>query len=155
MNDKKQNSIGDYCKLQINNFMDSENKKQKSFGLFNDKSSTKLKFFHSSYNSVANNSQTKNMKKHKKLKLFKLRHNNKIKNQLEIDDTDTFRKVNFDSKTSISYSLSNINSSISLGSSNNDDNSRNSITKNEKKKKYHGFIKFFLNKKHSKVKYII
>jgi len=153
-NNEKLNSFSKNYKLQVNNFFDSKDISYNN----ND-----IQIYQQN-NYAINNLQDKNMKKHKKLKLFRLSYNHKTKNKMEIEDTNSFKTVNFISSNSLNsstggsnnklynYSQSNIYSSTSLSSSTNDDNSSNFIPKSdEKKAKHYGFIKFFVNKKHSKV----
>ncbi|OUM69663.1 hypothetical protein PIROE2DRAFT_57225 [Piromyces sp. E2] len=89
---------------------------------------------------------TKEKKKHKKLKLFKLGHKNK--NTIEINDTNTLNKVVFNSKNSIdNNSDETYNPSLSVLEFTHEVNSFN---KSNDKKKKHAFIRFFLGKKFSK-----
>jgi len=87
---------------------------------------------------------TKEKKKHKKLKLFKLGHKNK--NTIEINDTNTLSKVVFNSKNSIDNSSDDtVNPSLSIL-----DYAHEQYNKENEKKKKYAFVKFFLGKKYSK-----
>jgi len=104
------------------------------------------------YQSKNNNSRNKVNKeknKNRKLKLFKLGHKNK--NTIEINDTSTFNKVTFQSKSSLdNNSDETVNQANSLLDFDDSPPFNKSILKPNDKKKKHAFISFFLGKKYSK-----
>jgi len=143
-------SSTDFNNQLINYYVSSSDNNSTYTNTFNSNNSLSNNDIHSSSTTTAtDNSQNKNKKINKKVKLFSLGHKNK--NCIEINDTTTYKKVNFHNDENIGS-----DDNITVTNSNEDiSNSNSSLKSHEKKKKYIGFVKFFTNKKNSKTDNVV